>query len=645
MGRGQPAQGARGALGPGRDAPPRAAARPPLRAGVPQAQEDPDLGHARGTGPASVGRAVRRHLDRAADDRGHPPGRGGRGVLELLLVPRRDRWGRRRPGAHRRSGARHVPRPRRPREVGDHRVRGCDRWRLWRRGQTLRWRHADLRRDPHAGGDRGCRAPRARDAVGRDHRGLRRDVGRPRTADRGPGGPGGRGDGDRGGGHRGADPPRRGVRHRDRRRGGVSDRAGRDERARQVLVVGAGPAGAATSYWLAEAGHDVLVVEKKRFPREKTCGDGLTPRAVRQLLDMGLGPRLEPHHRYEGLRALAHGITLELSWPEHPLYPSVGYVVRRRELDELVAARATEAGAELRQGTEAVEPILEGGRVTGAVLEDKATSRTYEVRADYVVMAEGANTTLGRKVGASRDRGYPMGMALRGYYPSPLHADPWIESCLDLRDRSGSSLPGYGWVFPLGDGTVNIGVGLLSTFKHYKDVNTSHLLDEYVATAPAHWGLREGTGIGRPTGGRLPMGGSVGPKAGAGWLLVGDSAGTVNPFNGEGIDYAYETGRMAAEVLDDALRSGSRLAIYQYPARLEAEFGLYFKVARTFARLIGRPALMRELTRVGMHSRSLMEWVLRIMANLLRPEELGPAEAAYKAAAALARLVPERAAS
>src|SRR5690606_20424739 len=114
--------------------------------------------------------------------------------------------------------------------------------------------------------------------------------------------------------------------------------------------------------------------------------------------------------------------------------------------------------------------------------------------------------------------------------------------------------------------------------------------------------LEEGTAVGRPTGGRLPMGGSVGPKAGAGWLVVGDSAGTVNPFNGEGIDYAYETGRMAAEVLDDALRSGSRLAVQQYPARLEAEFGLYFKVARTFARLIGRPALMRELTRVGMQS-------------------------------------------
>ena len=116
----------------------------------------------------------------------------------------------------------------------------------------------------------------------------------------------------------------------------------------------------------------------------------------------------------------------------------------------------------------------------------------------------------------------------------------------------------------------------------------------------------------------------------------------MNPFNGEGIDYAYETGRMAATVIEDALRSNNPLAVYQYERLLDDEFGRYFKVARLFAKVIGRPALMRELTRVGMHSHTLMEWVLRIMANLLRPDEMGPAEAAYRAAAALARVIPER---
>ena len=411
-----------------------------------------------------------------------------------------------------------------------------------------------------------------------------------------------------------------------------------------VLVVGAGPAGASASYWLAQAGHRVLTVEKSTFPRDKTCGDGLTPRAVHELQHMGLGDTLQRYHRFEGLRATGHGRVLELQWPSHGTFPSYGYVVRRCDLDAFVADHAVSAGAELRQATTAVAPIRENGRVVGATLKSK-DGRYVEVRARYVVVCEGAKTTFGRELGTLQNRDFPQGMALRGYFRSPRHDDPWIESALDLRDRNGHSLPGYGWIFPVGNGTINVGVGLLSTFKHYKSINTTRLLEEYVATAPAYWGISAESAVGRATGGRLPMGGSVGPKAGPGWLLAGDSAGTVNPFNGEGIDYAYETGRMAAGVIADALRTNDPSLLARYPQLLDDEYGRYFKVARLFAKVIGRPALMRELTRVGLRSRPLMEWVLRIMANLLRPDELGPAEAAYKAAAALARVVPERSAA
>jgi geranylgeranyl reductase family protein len=410
-----------------------------------------------------------------------------------------------------------------------------------------------------------------------------------------------------------------------------------------VLVVGGGPAGAATGYWLAEAGHDVLVVERKTFPREKTCGDGLTPRAVRQLADMGLEDAIaRDHHRFDGLRAVAHGVTLELRWPEHPVYPSHGYVVRRRDLDRLVAEHAVKAGATVWQGAEALAPVLDRGLVRGASVKRKDTGAVEDVSARYVVIADGANSRFGRALGTARDKTYPMGMAIRAYYESPLHADPWIESALDVRDRQGASLPGYGWIFPVGDGTVNVGIGLLSTFRDWKSVNTSHLMDEWAATAPAYWGLSPEGRCGPPTGGRLPMAGSVGPKSGPTFLVVGDAAAQINPFNGEGIDYAYETGRLAASCLDEALSpGGSALALQRYEQSLDEEFRLYYKVARLFVQLIGRPALMRELTRVGMHSRTLMEWVLAIMANLLRPDELGPAEAVYKTVAAMARVMPE----
>jgi geranylgeranyl reductase family protein len=412
------------------------------------------------------------------------------------------------------------------------------------------------------------------------------------------------------------------------------------DRRCDVLVIGGGPSGAATAYWLASAGHDVVMVERKSYPREKTCGDGLTPRSVRQLEDMGLGDALASHHRCSGLRAHAFGRTLAMDWPAHPQMPGYGYVITRADLDQMVAERAGKAGAEVWERAEATEAIVENGLVGGAVIHHKDSESTTVVRSRYTVVADGSNSRIGRQLGAARNRKYPQGMAIRGYFTSPRSREPWIDSWLDIRDKSGNVLPGYGWIFPLGDGRINVGVGLLSTFNQWKGVNTTHLFESFVEYAPDSWGMSPDTRCGPPTGGRLPMGLSVGPRVGPTYVVVGDAGGSINPFNGEGIAYAYETGRMAAESLSDALVTGDGSALRAYEQRVEEEYGLYFKVARAFVRIIGHPELMRALVSTGMRSRTLMEWVLRIMANLVRPDEMGGAEAAYRAVAAIARLAP-----
>ena len=409
-----------------------------------------------------------------------------------------------------------------------------------------------------------------------------------------------------------------------------------------VLVIGAGPAGASAAYWLADAGWDVVVVEKKRFPREKTCGDGLTPRSVRQLSDMGLGADLERYHRYNGLRAFAFGHTLELGWPRHPTFPDHGYVVPRRDLDALVAERARKAGSLVIEGAEALEPLFsdertgDGPACSGAVIANASGGTAAEVRARYVIVADGAGSRFGRALGTQRNRSWPLGMALRGYYNSDLHDDPWIESHLDIRDRSGSVVPGYGWIFPAGDGRVNVGAGLLSTSGRYKGVNTTHLLEAFVAQAPRRWGLSAASACSAPLGGRLPMGLSVGPRLIKGALLAGDAAGCINPFNGEGIAYAYETGRIAATTVARALSAQDRTVLRGYEEELDAAYGAYFTVARAFVKAISNPTAMRVLLGTGMRSQAIMERVMKIMANLLDPDQRGSAEMSCKALELLA---------
>jgi geranylgeranyl reductase family protein len=429
----------------------------------------------------------------------------------------------------------------------------------------------------------------------------------------------------------------------------TSGPAGAADKAHDVVVIGGGPSGSSCAYWLADAGWDVAVVEKKHFPRVKTCGDGLTPRAVRQLADMGLEEALAGSHKYGGLRAYGFGQSLEMQWPDHPNFPNYGYTITRHDLDGLVAERAVKAGATLLAGTEVVAPIVDEAasppassdalpHLTGVTIKDKESGTTRPLRARYVVVADGANSRVGRMLGTNRRRDLPLGMALRGYYTSDRHDDLFIESHLDIRDAAGDVVPGYGWIFPMGDGRVNVGVGLLSTDRRWKGVNTSHLMELFVAQAPESWGLTPETCLGPPTGGKLPMGLSIGPRVGTNVLLAGDAAGSINPFNGEGIAYGYETGRLAASALGHALSGEGAQALQDYDRQLQAAYGPYYKVARAFVRMISNPETMKLCVGIGMHSEFVMSELLRIMANLMRPDSPGPAEIGFRAMELISRL-------
>ena len=406
------------------------------------------------------------------------------------------------------------------------------------------------------------------------------------------------------------------------------------ERDADVLVVGAGPAGSTVAHHLAQAGADVLVLEKTTFPREKVCGDGLTPRAVRQLLRMGIDVDGPGWVRNKGLRIIGGGQRLELPWPDLADYPPFGLVRTRTDFDEILVRHAQKSGARLRESTAVTGPLLDErtGRVVGVQAREldpdgRRTGADRTFRAPIVVAADGTSARLALGLGLQRRPDRPMGVAVRTYYRSPRHGDDWLESWLELWDgpdphgraSGGGLLPGYGWIFGVGDGTSNVGLGILDTSSAFRNVDYKALLRRWLDSTPEEWGFREENRTEPVRGAALPMGFNRKPHYDRGLLLVGDSGGMVNPFNGEGIAYAMESGEMAAEVIAQALGRPEHehdRALGAYPQALDARYGGYYTLGRVFVRLIGHPAVMRAAAYHGLKRPALMRFALKMLANL-----------------------------
>jgi flavin-dependent dehydrogenase len=319
--------------------------------------------------------------------------------------------------------------------------------------------------------------------------------------------------------------------------------------------------------------------------------------------------------------------------------PRAGLTIRRDLLDEGLRTRAAALGATVLAGHEATSPIIERGFVRGAHLQRTGGS-TIEARARFVVVADGANSRFGRVLGTSRDQRWPYAVSTRTYFASERAEEQWIELTLGLADADHASIAGYGWVVPLGDGTVNVGIGLLSTSRDVKQLNALKLLGGFAESVADRWRFDPQAPRKAPTRFRIPLGGSVTPKMGPTFLLVGDAAGVANPFSGVGIDAALMSGRLAAAALDEALVTGSAAGLQRYPTTLEDEIGRYYKVGRLTARFLGRPSVLNPLLRIGARSETLMGGMLRVAGNELRAVERGGVERVYAIASALSRLAP-----
>lgn len=408
------------------------------------------------------------------------------------------------------------------------------------------------------------------------------------------------------------------------------------DRSVDVIVVGAGPGGSATAAWLAKAGKDVVLLEKARFPRDKICGDGLTPRAVRQLINLGLPlSETDGWAHNQGLRIIGGGMTLQLDWPDVASFPGRGMVRARSDFDEVLARHAATAGATLLEGRNVSEPVLDDdGRIVGVTAKvvdarGRATGERETYRAPVVVAADGVSSRLSVKMGREKREDRPMAVAVRAYYETPRHTDDYLESHLELWSTTPKGeqvlMPGYGWLFGLGDGRSNVGLGVLNTSEAFGRTDYKDVMRRWVETMPEEWGINADTMSGDITAAALPMAFNRQPLYDRGLMLVGDSGGMVNAFNGEGIDYALEAGHAAAETIVQALArptAGDRERVLQsYVTRMKDMHGGYFTLGAQFAKLIGKPEIMRLAMKYGLPRSTLMKFMLKLMANL--PEEKG----------------------
>ncbi|MEH3132001.1 MAG: geranylgeranyl reductase family protein [Mycolicibacterium neoaurum] len=397
-----------------------------------------------------------------------------------------------------------------------------------------------------------------------------------------------------------------------------------------VVVVGAGPAGSAAAAWAARAGRDVLVIDSAQFPRDKACGDGLTPRAIAELRQLGLGDWLNGRIAHHGLRMSGFGADVEVRWPG-PSFPATSSAVPRTELDDRIRMVAADEGAKMMLGVKAVDVRHDpSGRVSELLLDDGS-----EIRVGELIVADGARSTLGRALGRVWHRETVYGTAIRAYIATPRSDEPWITSHLELRSPQGEVLPGYGWIFPLGNGEVNIGVGALATAKRPADAALRPLLSYYTDLRRDEWGFE-----GEPRAGLsalLPMGGAVSGVAGPNWMLIGDAAACVNPLNGEGIDYGLETGRLAAELLGSGDLSAA------WPAVLTEHYARGFSAARRLALLLTLPRFLPVAGPVAMRSHFLMKVAVRMMGNLVTEEDTDWIARTWRSAGLASRRFDQRA--
>ena len=380
-----------------------------------------------------------------------------------------------------------------------------------------------------------------------------------------------------------------------------------------VVVVGAGPGGSAAAHYLAQSGLDVVLLDKADFPREKTCGDGLTPRALGVLKDMCILDEVASFaYRINGLELHgSKGNTMTTPIPEHPDYPNYAFTAPRLKLDEAILKRAIASGSKFRDNSR-----VRGLSQFSDHAEVLASHRGREVRfkGRVVVLAVGANLSLLYKIGILK-KAPNLILAVRGYF----------EGVEGLSDRlqahfSEVPLPGYGWVFPISDSSANVGIGSWNAWAPWRKPSTSTrtALDHFLAHNPRLKTMMIHAQLDGPVKGfPLRVDFARSPTCHGRILLVGESAGLVSPLTCEGIDFALESGRLAAGFLTEKFGACDLTvsSLAGYDQLLRSNFQHLFVFLSRIRRLYLNPILMDKAILATRKFPDIKELLVKVMLS------------------------------